>query len=425
MMTTTLILTSCWVFWCLIQFGFALYFLRIASAHREFESSGDVDLQDLPSGRAAVLLAVRGSDPSFADCIASLIQQSHDDFEIHVVVDSETDPAWDAIHRVQDQLPEGIALKAHLMTQPLKTCGLKCSSLIYGFEQIKSDPEYLVLVDSDVVVHRHWLRELIAPLRDERVGVVTGNQWFDPAESAGAASLVRSLWNAGAIVPTVMFRNPWAGSLAMRVHDVKRSELIETWKKSIVDDGPIRTAFEPLGLETRFVPSLVMVNRESCTGAYVLKYVRRMLTWSRMYEQTFINTVIHAAITSVLMLSVLAVGIAGALTASDWQISAIAGAALMIGAMLNAAGYMVVRLPIARTYRRRGQPLTSISLPRLLALVVLTPVTQLVYAWSVVRALTTRTVSWREARYQVNGSNECRLLEYKPFLAPETDSSII
>jgi cellulose synthase/poly-beta-1,6-N-acetylglucosamine synthase-like glycosyltransferase len=57
----------------------------------------------------------------------------------------------------------------------------------------------LAVIDADAVPHRWWLRDLVAPLSDPRVGVATGNRWYMP-EHANWGSLVRYLWNVGAVV---------------------------------------------------------------------------------------------------------------------------------------------------------------------------------------------------------------------------------
>lgn len=416
MYLATLIISSCWIGWCLIQLALAVYFYRLASSN---PPNGEV-----VNGRAAVLLPVRGSDPSFAECVKALLLQDYPDFEIHVVVDSQSDPAWKVVEAAKQEIDSNGSLHIHLMSKPLETCGLKCSALIHAVEQIETEIDFVAMVDSDVVVHPTWLRELLSPLAEPKVGVVTGNQWFEPQEPAGIPSLIRSLWNAGSIVPTVMFRHPWAGSLAMRKTDFDRAGLLKIWSRSIVDDGPISDAFKPFGLETRFVPSLVMVNRESCDTKYVTQYIRRMLTWSRHYEPTFRNTVVHSVITGVLLVGLLGLSIA-TVCLLDWSTFAIAISAVILASLMNLFGYLLVRAPIARIRKQSGQPIAKLSVSRLLKLAMLTNVTQLLYVKSVLEALGAKEVYWRGATYLLDGRADCRLVGYKPFLDEQADSSII
>ena len=254
--------------------------------------------QELVPLLASIVLSVRGCDPTLRHSLIGLLDQDYENYEIHVVVDNRVDTAWKVVHEIKEEFDLDHRLTIHEMREPLETCGLKCSALIQALDAIHEDSTYLVLLDADVKPHRTWLSSCIRPLQaDAGIGVVTGNQWFEPlGESTG--TLIRSLWNAGAIVPTAMYANPWAGTCAMRVDDVHRSGLDLLWRKSVVDDGPIRDAMTPLGLRVHFEPSLIMINREHCSTEYVGRYISRMLTWSKLYEKTFINTVVHAAISN-------------------------------------------------------------------------------------------------------------------------------
>ena len=73
----------------------------------------------------------------------------------------------------------------------------------------------VALLDADTIPHRTWLRELVAPLADPRVGAATGNRWYMPAE-AGWAGLVRYLWNAAAVVQMYCYGIAWGGTLALK-----------------------------------------------------------------------------------------------------------------------------------------------------------------------------------------------------------------
>lgn len=414
-------LASLWIAWSLIQFALALHFLRLMRVSKTSNPNSEKAIA--PQGRAAVLLAVRGMDPSFRTCLTSLLNQDYKDFEIHVVVDSKEDPAWNAIQQVSDLPTADGRLFAHRMTQPLPHCGLKCSALVHGLKQIESKVDYLVLVDSDVVAHSGWLTELLNPLVDPKVGVTTGGQWFEPA-SIQPSSLIRSLWNAGAIVPTVMFRNPWAGTMAMRMKDFERSGLAEKWRTSIVDDGPVKNAFANLDLDVEFVPSLVMVNQETCSFPFVVRYIQRMLTWSRLHEPTFANTMIHGTLTGILLLSLFAIAIFS-LVFLDKTVIGLAMGSLFVGMILNGLGYLIVRHPINQLKARQGNALPSVTLVRLLMLSLLSPVTQLIYFKSVVGASLSKTVKWRNATYQIRGKSDVQLIDYSPFTQKSDSRSII
>ena len=106
---------------------------------RAFESSflkscresGHRATSELPA--AAILMSVRGADPSLPTGIDSLLRQDHPDYELYVVVDHELDPAWPILQQVQAEHPQGARLKLCLMRTPAESCSLKCHSLVQAF----------------------------------------------------------------------------------------------------------------------------------------------------------------------------------------------------------------------------------------------------------------------------------------------------
>ncbi len=134
--------------------------------------------------------------------------------------------------------------------------------------------EVVALIDSDVVPHSRWLRELVAPLRQPRVGAAFGNRWYMP-RYGDWGSVVRYLWNAAAVVPMWLCSIPWAGTFAIRTKVLRDCGLLKKWSLVMAEDAPAKQALEDQGLRLRFVPSLMMVNREDCTLAFGLDFIKR------------------------------------------------------------------------------------------------------------------------------------------------------
>ena len=416
MLVIAIVAAGLWILVCCSQLLVAGVFWRLIQTQKTTAGS----VQDKPE-HASILLAVRGCDPFFRQCLQAILEQKYQSFDVHLVIDNENDPAWSIAQEIKQSHPQGEKLFIHQMKSPLPTCGLKCSALIQGVQAINEDSRYLALIDSDVVAHDTWLKELTAPLTDSRIGVVTGNQWFCPESPAMAGSLVRSLWNAGSIVPTTIFANPWAGSLAMRMETIRQVNLVDLWRESIVDDGPIRKAIEPLGLRIQFQPSLITLNREQCSLAFVSNYIARTLTWSRIYESTFVFTFIHALVTTAAFVACLVVAMAAVFF--DWNAFAIAAGGLIIGAAILLIAYLLVRQPISEMYKSRAMPLPKLSPGRLMKLLILLPVTQMLYFQGVIRAITAKSICWRNVTYHIKGKNRFEILNHRP-LVQQSDSDL-
>ncbi|MCC6510192.1 MAG: glycosyltransferase family 2 protein, partial [Pirellulaceae bacterium] len=234
-------------------FAFAYARLLWMAAPAKRDDSGE-----LP--KAAVVLSLRGADPYLTTCIQAVLEQDYPEFTLFIVVDSPQDSAWEDVHQIQSRTPPGRVVSTALANR-LTTCSLKCCALAEVVENL--DPSYAVVafLDGDGAPHRHWLRDRVAALRDHSVGVSTGNRWYTPDQVTWGA-MVRYFWNAGAIVQVWLNGIIWAGSMALRRETIREIDLIDAWRKSLSVDGAVVRQTQAHGYKARFVPTVILPNRE-------------------------------------------------------------------------------------------------------------------------------------------------------------------
>lgn len=391
--------------------GYAIYHLAWAVWFRislpKSLSSPKTDFQP----HATVILSLRGRDPFVAQTIRNLLAQDYSNYELQIVVDSATDPVWESLREFEGH-PR---LKISVLQSRLKTCSLKCSAIVQALANVSKETEVIALVDADISPSNSWLQRLVSPLEDPTIGVVTGNQWFSPRENR-AGSIIRSLWNAAAILVTYLFKHTWAGSCAMRLSDIRESGLIDRWRKTIVDDGPIDGAMRKLSIKTVFIGDLITVNREECDVPFSIKYNSRMLTWSRIYEWGFVVTLLHMLFTVAMVLTALTMsgielangnfGIAGMLLSGLLSIQLL----LFVAYLLTEATMRVINQEIA-------DQITPMTLSRAAKFIMLIPAALVVYSISAIKATFAKKVEWRNATYEIGHKFEVRLLDDQPFAA--------
>lgn len=399
----------------LVQGAFAIVFKRW------FLKQQPVVLQKNQQELAAVIMSVRGCDPSLRGSLAGILNQQYEDYQVHLVVDHRTDLAWNFVHDIKSEFDKRDLLTIHEMCEPSETCSLKCHAIVQALEKVPEQARFIAFLDADVTPHPTWLAELTGPLVDPSVGGVTGNQWFEPERPAGPGSLTRSLWNGGALVPTIYFSNPWAGSFAMRSEDMDASGLRKIWSRSVVDDGPIHKAINGIGLRIVFAPSLIMVNKEPCTISYVNRWVTRMLTWSRLYEKTFFLSIIHAVFSNFVMLLNFAILVV-ALSAGHQLAIGASLLALVASGLLSTFAFVLTRRCVARSCQLRGDYLPPLGIGRFMSVLFLIAVAHIVYGVSCARAAMLKKIKWREIIYEVRRHDNIRRMNYQPYAAPDTDS---
>ncbi len=362
---------------------------------------------------AVVILSVRGCDPSLRKTVTSLLHQNFYDYRVIVVVDSRSDPAWNLLQQIKFESDQEDRLQIQPMDAPRPNCSLKCSSIIGAVESLPATTRWLAFVDADVNVYPNWLSDLLGPLANPSNCVTTGHQWFEPQnKSLGATA--RSIWNAGAIVPSALLRHPWAGSMGVKYEDVVVSTLIDDWKTAVVDDGPVTEFAKQMNANVFVVPKLMMVNREDCTNSFCIAWISRMLTWSKRYESTFWITMVHATVSAMLVVGLFISAFFSVLTLG--LISLINSLLLLaLASGLLTLGYWLVRCTVSASLRRRSMAeLPPLEKKHWLRLGLLMAPMQLLYLYCCIKAGRAQSVVWRGVEYKLNDDG-VELVQYLPY----------
>lgn len=391
---------------CLFQGFWVAYFVRLLRR----AAPADVDDQSLP--RVSILLSLRGADPHLAKGLRRLMTQNFPDYDLRIVVDQQDDPAWKV---VEDAIRDTGFAKVRLETlrEKRSTCSLKCSALVQLAQSLDDRCEVVVLADADLVSHADWLRDLVAPLTGDGVGATHGNRWFWP-KKARLGSLVRYLWNVCAVIPMEVQKIPWGGTFAIRASVLRDSGLLEKWSRAVVEDAPVRSALADRGLTVKFVPRLMMVNREECGLLFSFDFIKRQLTWTKIYHPRWMPVVIHAFFSTIVLLAAVALLLCGAVLQQADVVAWSGGgmAAFLVSSLLLIC---VMERAIRRVVRDRGEETMTFSVGACLRILVAIPVTQMIHFLAVLHAMFRRKVAWRGVTYHVRGPWEVEMLDYKPF----------
>lgn len=398
---------------CCGLLGFAVYntmlllvFVVLLARHSRRSASGEY----LP--RATIVLALRGADPVLGENLRRMMTQDYPDYEIKIVIDREDDPAWEVVQEAIDQTGfQNVSVEPH--TKRPKTCSLKNSAQIQALEELDKSCEVVVLAIGDTLCYENWLRELVAPLSNPRVGAAFGNRWNWP-ENATWGSLVRYLWNAVAVVSMYFCRIPWGGSLAIRASVFHNEKLLDRWARAMADDAPLRTVLKMQRLKIEFVPSVMMVNREDCDLRFCLDFVTRQLFWTRLYHPGW--TLVVAYTFALLILPVIAIGTAiyaaaiGQTAQAAWVCGSIAACWMLLWLSLMWLEYCVRQVIVVRG-ESPGRRDTGFWIKAAGAI----PLALLLHFAAVVSATFKRRVDWRGTTYRVNSPWDIHIEDYQPF----------
>jgi cellulose synthase/poly-beta-1,6-N-acetylglucosamine synthase-like glycosyltransferase len=194
----------------------------------------------------AVILPLRGADPLLESCLAGVLAQDYPAYQVHIVIDSAQDSSQAMVARV---LARGHARNAQvhvgILREPSERCSLKLSAQRQVLTALDDAVAVVAFLDADSVPSANWLRAMVAPFADPRIGAATGIRWSAPAD-AGLGTLVRYVFNALSFPQRFLYRIPWGGSLAVRKSALREAGLLDHWSRCFCEDtsayGPLRAA---------------------------------------------------------------------------------------------------------------------------------------------------------------------------------------
>lgn len=248
--------------------------------------------------QCAVVMSVRGHDLGLRETLLAHLQQDYGDYRLHVVVDSEQDASLPVIRNLPAAVSE--RLEVHFLKRTSDRCGLKCLALAQVCENLLESPQpprFFAFADSDGLVSRDWLSRLLFALhRDEPQPLATnGHRWYhaDPALLAGVdlseklGTMVRFIWNLGSLPQMHLYQVAWGGSWAIRAGDLRRSQLIQSWRVSLFEDTMIQSHLEKINGQVLTVPGLYVQSRDTISWNSARSWIARQLLDLRLYHAKF------------------------------------------------------------------------------------------------------------------------------------------
>lgn len=402
----TAFLSNSLIGWLVIQVCLMLIFLWYLRTYKQ------PFLSDNQLPKTAVILCLRGADPFLPNCVRSLLNQNYPEYDLKLIIDSPEDPAFKIAKEV---IAETKATNFQIST--LRTvrhnCSLKCSSLVQAVSDLDDSYQVIALVDADTIVHKNWLRELVSPLTDEKVGITTGNRWYVPTGKYWG-SLIRYAGNVSTVVQMFLFQVPWGGSLAIKKQLLQQTEILEKWGAAFGDDMLLHKVIKKHGWKIKFVPSLLMVNREESNLSTLFPSLQRLILCSRLYHPNWL-ALVSDAVSSILFPTLTIFLALGLFLATEWNTAFSLFKSYSIYTIGLLLLMLVMELGVQEIIRSQGQPIPEISLTNILKMFIAIPLTQWVYGLAMLSSLGMSTVTWRGLTYKIQSPWHIRLVEYHPY----------
>ncbi|MBS1994937.1 MAG: glycosyltransferase [Cyanobacteria bacterium SZAS LIN-2] len=353
--------------------------------------------------RVTVILPCKGLDPGFRENVQKLLTQDYPDFDVIFTVATEDDPAYACL----SELAQSAGLPVSIVVSGINNRrAQKINNQLKALETLSPECEVIVFVDSDVIARADFLRHLVAPLQDAKVGVCTGYRFYI-ASLTNWPSQLRSLWNRLSAwemgSPTYAFA--WGGAMAIRRSVFEKAGVAAAWDQAADDDLSLTTAVKNIGLDVHFVPQCLVATDGDQSVAEIVEWTNRQLILTKVYyPQLWRRAVARATIMALWL-----IGMLGALL--GWTL----GGDQSMGLALL-AGLTILPLEVFYLIKARGlwqkvlidnkQYIRESFLTSCAAI----PLAHLVLPWMTLYSVLTNRIQWRGITYELLSPSETLII---------------
>ncbi|MEO7971641.1 MAG: glycosyltransferase [bacterium] len=352
----------------------------------------------------SVFAPCRGLDSGLEQNLAALFHQDYPNYEIIFVTDRADDPALALIRELIEH-HDRISTKI-IIAGPATDSGQKVHNLRVAVSQSDVRSEVFVFVDTDARPQSGWLRALVAPLADAKIGAASGYRWFIPV-AGGLASHLRSVWNASIASALGAGREKnfcWGGSTAIRRPTFAELQIAERWRGTVSDDFTLTHALHGANLPIHFVPACLAPALDSCTLRELLEFTNRQLKITRVYAPHLWKPVLIGSLLFCLVFfGGAALVVARAMNHDSTAIPLLLLLIIYLLGTLKAHIRMKALLSVMPAYAtelRRGW----------IFHLVLWPFTSALYLWNALVAAASRRIKWRGITYELKSPTEAVII---------------
>lgn len=275
----------------------------------------------------SILKPLRGTDRQMYESFRSHCSQDYPRYEIVFGVNQADDEAVTEVERLQREFPQH---DIRLLVCPAPTgMNRKVSNLVEMLKVAKY--EHIVINDSDILVEPDYLRRIVAPLRDEQVGMVTA--LYRARAGAGLASRMEAVTIAsdfaGGVLCALTLDGGMSFGLGSTMAFPRRAAQaiggLETLLDHLADDHELGKRIHEAGYKV--VLSEVVVETFLPDYGFVAMF-RHQLRWARTMRDLRRAGYAGVLMTFGLPWAVLAAALAGGAAWSLWLLVVLAAARL-------------------------------------------------------------------------------------------------
>lgn len=293
------------IIFLILTLGSIVYYLfSLYSCHGFFSLENKIDHNFSPP--ISILKPLKGLETNLEENLTSFINQNYPNYQIIFCVREQDDPVILLIKKLIAQYYfQDIKL---IVNDRLIGYNYKVSNLANGFQYC--DHDLILIADSDIRVKKDYLRTIVQPLKDKKVGVVT---CLYQSFADNYIGIMESLGVACNFIPSVLMARQLEGitfafgsSILMRKKVLEEIGNFEGIANSLADDFLLGNLPTKLGYQTVLADCIVnhQIEKESFNN-----YLERQIRWFRCIKiqryKSYLGMIFTFGIFNSLMFSII------------------------------------------------------------------------------------------------------------------------
>ncbi|HXW57542.1 MAG TPA: glycosyltransferase [Candidatus Cybelea sp.] len=358
---------------------------------------------------AAVICPCKGTEPGLEENLSALARFDYPSYEIYFSLATSLDPALKIIERIKSKTDRPIHI---VIAGPPDGCSEKVYNLRRAIAAVPADKfEVIVFTDSDARLPHTWLRKLIAPLADVRVGATTGYRWIIPSRrigEGGFASALASAWNAA--VATLLGDGQdnfcWGGGTAIRRKTFDEAQVLEHWNGAASDDFALTRALGQADKPIVFCPECMAATLHPWTGHELIEFTTRQMVITKVYSHRrwLLGLLSHVGYCLTLLYALVVI-LASIANGDPWSQLALLALSIPLLAALKGAVRTAAVGDLLPEWKGKLQEWNWVW-------TALAPVVPFLFAWNFLSSLATKRIRWRGIRYELVSPSVTHVLRH-------------
>jgi ABC-type multidrug transport system fused ATPase/permease subunit len=189
--------------------------------------------------------------------------------------------------------------------------------------------------------------------------------------------------------------------------------MLERWARGLSEDTMLKGILAEYDLKVKFVPSLLILNREECTLGNLMTWMKRQLLISRLYHSQWWLVVMEAVFSTLLPNLIFVLVLVNILLAK-WDISLILFTCYSLYIFCLVLITTTLEMEVRKVISYRWL-MPNISFLKLIRKLIEIPLTHWFYGYALVSSMWISKIYWRKIVYLIKSPFNIVLTKYHPY----------